>query len=94
METIGVGALCTILGIVFTALAYGRDKAKDLKKNAKEDAELKAKLDYISMGVDNIRIDMKTQQRDIQELKERVSIAEQSLKSVHKRVDSIEEEIR
>ena len=94
METIGVGALCTILGIVFTALAYSRDKAKDLKKDAKEDAELKAKLDYISMGVDNIRIDMKTQQRDIQELKERVSIAEQSLKSVHKRVDSIEEEIR
>lgn len=94
VESIGINLLCTILGITFTALAFNRSRDKDLKKDARENAELKAKLDYISKGVDDIRIDMKTQQRDIQELKERVSIAEQSLRSVHKRIDILEGEKR
>ena len=56
----------------------------------REEAETKTKLEYISKGVDDIRIDIRTQQRDIHELKERVIKNEASVKSAHKRIDDME----
>ena len=90
MEDISITLVCSLLGAVIGYVTFNRNRDKDIKKDTKEEAETKAKLDYISKGVDDIRIDFKTQQRDIQELKERVIKNEASVKSAHKRIDDIE----
>lgn len=92
MENISIALICTVLGVTVSYLSFQRNKGNDIKLNTKEEAETRAKLDYISKGVDDIRIDIKSQQRDIQSLKERVVKCEESTKSAHKRIDSLEEE--
>ena len=93
MENISIQVLCTIGGFVVALITLQRKSNKDISADTKEEAETKAKLDYISKGVDDIRIDIKAQQRDIQELKERVIKNEASLKSAHKRIDNIEGDV-
>lgn len=93
MENISIQVLCTIGGFVVALITLQRKSNKDIRADTREEAETKAKLDYISKGVDDIRIDIKAQQRDIQELKERVIKNEASLKSAHKRIDNIEGDV-
>ena len=93
MENISIQVLCTIGGFVVALITLQRKSNKDISADTKEEAETKAKLDYISKGVDDIRIDIKAQQRDIQELKERVIKNEASLKSAHKRIDNLEGDV-
>jgi peptidoglycan hydrolase CwlO-like protein len=93
MENISVSVLCTIGGFIVALITLQRKSNKDIRADTREEAETKAKLDYISKGVDDIRIDIKAQQRDIQELKERVIKNEASLKSAHKRIDNLEGDV-
>lgn len=92
MDNITVGLLCTILGAILSYLTFQKNNKKDIRADTREEAETKTKLDYISKGVDDIKIDFKVQQRDMQELKERVIKNEESVKSAHKRIDGIEGE--
>ena len=91
MQDISITLICSLLGAAIGYLTFSRNRDKDIKKDTKEEAETKAKLDYISKGVDDIKIDFKVQQREMQELKERVIKNEASIKSAHKRIDGIEE---
>lgn len=91
METISIALACTVIGSFISYLTFQRNRTNDIRADTREEAETRTKLDYISKGVDDIRIDIRTQQRDLQELKERVIKTESSLKSAHKRLDEIEE---
>lgn len=90
METISIALVCTVIGAVISYATFQRNKGNDIRADTREEAETKAKLDYISKGVDDIKIDFRVQQRDIQELKERVIKNEASIKSAHKRIDDVE----
>lgn len=90
METISIALMCTILGAVIGVATFSRNRDKDIKKDAQEDAETKAKLDYISRGVDDIKLDNKQRDREFLKVNERLTIVEQSAKSAHKRIDDIE----
>lgn len=92
METISIALVCTVVGAIISYATFQRNRGRDIRADTREEADTKAKLDYISKGVDDIRIDIKAQQRDIQELKERVVRNEESVKSAHKRIDGLEEE--
>ena len=91
MENVSIALACTLLGAILSILTFQRNKGRDIRADTKEEAETRTKLDYISKGVDDIRIDIKTQQRDIQELKEKVIRVEESTKSAHKRINDLEE---
>ncbi|MDU4890949.1 MAG: hypothetical protein E6344_18390 [Clostridium sp.] len=90
MENISVGVICTLLGAILSYLSFQRNKGHDIRADTREEAETRTKLDYISKGVDDIRLDIKSQQREMQELKERVIKNEESTKSAHKRIDGLE----
>lgn len=92
METISIALICTILGVTISYLTFQRNKDNAIRAETKEDAETKAKLDYISKGVDDIRLDIKSQDRKIEDLKERVTRVEESAKQAHKRINDIKEE--
>lgn len=90
METISIALACTVIGAVISYATFQRNRGNDIRADTREEAETKTKLEYISKGVDDIRIDIRTQQRDIHELKERVIKNEASVKSAHKRIDDME----
>lgn len=95
MEYIAIiGFGCTVLGAGIGYLGYRRNYNNDLKKDSMSNASgqsiIATKLDYIGKGVDDIRLDIKAQDRRINELNEKVIKVEESTKSAHKRIDTIE----
>lgn len=93
METISVALICTVLGVAISYLTFQRSKSNDIRAETREDAETKAKLDYISKGVDDIRIDNKARDRQIQELAKDMIEVKQSAKSAHHRIDGLENKV-
>lgn len=91
--TIEIGVLIGILGLVISYQAYQLNKTKSIKTDTQESAELKAELGYIRKGVDDIRIDLKANEKNIAHLGERVTRVEESSKQAHKRIDHIEKEM-
>lgn len=71
-------------------LTYQLNKSKEVKTDSQESAELRAELGYIRRGVDDIKIDIKASDKQIQALGERVTRVEESNKSLHKRIDALE----
>lgn len=91
METFSVAIACSLMGATLSYLTFQKNNRRDLRAETREEVETRTKLDYISKGVDDIRIDIKAHQRDIQELKERLIVAEGSVKRAHERIDVLEE---
>jgi len=81
---------------VFFAIYMGnsnlkRNNASDIKKDAAETATINVKLDTINKGVEDIRIEQKSTNKDIRDLNERMIIVEQSTKLAHYRLDEMSE---
>lgn len=90
METISIALACTVIGAVISYSTFQRNKGRDIRADTREEAETRAKLDYIATAVDEIRLDNKARDREVTELKERVIRNEESTKSAHKRIDEME----
>lgn len=88
--TVEIGIVVAVLGLVISYQAYQLNKTKDVKTDTQESAELKAELGYIRKGVDDIRIDLKANERQMIALGERVTRVEESAKQAHRRIDSLE----
>ena len=93
-----IGAICTVLGTVIGYKTFKKTSIKDTKDEVKEDTESSTKfamqLEYISRGVDDIKLDIKAQDRRISEVVERVAKVEESTKSAHHRIDDLEGKIK
>jgi hypothetical protein len=85
-----LGAAGAVFGIIMGYQNGKKADAKDIKADATGDAELRADIKYIARGVEDIRVDMKAQEKRQGELSERVTRVEESTKSAHKRLDTIE----
>lgn len=88
-----LGTFCTLLSILIAFLTFRYSKEKDTKDEtiteAKGEAFVNFKLDYISKGVDDIRLEQRQQGNDIKHLTERMIKAEESLKQAHKRISEV-----
>lgn len=82
-------ALCALL---FTAMSFRRTQNKDTSADATERATMSADLRYIRQSIDEIKLENKSIQKDIEELKTRVVVIEQSTKRAHERLDDIKNE--
>ena len=90
--SIELGVLVAICGLVISYLAYQFNRTKEVKSDSRQDAEVKAALGYISKGVDDIRIDLKANEKQLAQVTERVTRVEESSKQAHKRLDNMEKE--
>ncbi|XZI53218.1 hypothetical protein ACSXD3_18055 (plasmid) [Clostridium perfringens] len=86
-----VGLVGTVSGIYFGFWKAKKDEQKTLKEDTVQDTVVATKLDYISKGVDDIRLDIKAQDKRISDVVERLIKVEESTKSAHHRIDSLEE---
>lgn len=91
MYNVEIGIACTLLGAILSFLTFRKTETKEVKEDGTKDGEIKATLAYISKGVDDIRIDIKANEKRVIELSERVTRVEESTKSAHKRLDDLQE---
>lgn len=91
--TIEIGVLIAIASAVIGYFSYSLNRSKEIKSDGQQGAEMKAKLEYISKGVDDIRIDQKASERQMVSFGERITRVEESAKQAHKRLDNVEKEI-
>ena len=70
METISIALACTVIGAVISYATFQRNRRHDIRADTREEAQTRAKLDYIATAVDEIRLDNKARDREVTELKE------------------------
>lgn len=85
-----ITVICTIVGAIVGYMSYQKKNQKDIETDASQKTVVATKLDYISKGVDDIRLDIKAQDTKISNVIERLIKVEESTKSAHHRLDTFE----
>lgn len=85
-----IGAGGTILGIVFSYIAFFRNSKKDSKKAGEEAGTMLSELGYIKANTDEIKSEQKEQRKTNLEVVTRLTAVEASAKQAHKRLDTME----
>ena len=57
METISIALVCTIVGAIISYATFQRNRGHDIRADTRKEADTKAKLDYVSRGVDDIKLE-------------------------------------
>lgn len=91
MET---GVIISLVAVLISAvglLITGRkDTREDAAGTARLGAKLEAKLDSISSGVEDIRVETRTVRSRVDGLAERLSAVERDCKNAHHRLDQLQ----
>ena len=86
---IPIGLSCVMAIVAIITLA--RNTKKDTSSEAESRAALSANVKYIRESIDEIKVDNKSIQKDVGDLKVKVVEIEQSVKSAHKRLDDMKQ---
>lgn len=87
-------SVISVLFAIYTGISnLKRNNVSDIKKDAAETATINVKLDTINKGVEDIRIEQKSTNKDIRDLNERMIIVEQSTKLAHYKIDEMLEKV-
>lgn len=86
----------TILALLISAAALWRNIKGDSKKDGAQISEVLVKMELVQSDLKEIKADFKSELKgvksDMENLKDRVTIVEQSAKSAHKRIDGLHHE--
>jgi len=88
IETI-ISLVIALAALIFTALSFRRTANQDNQATATERATMTADIRYIRGSIDEIKLENRSIQKDMSELKTKVVEIEQSTKSAHKRLDDL-----
>jgi len=77
------------LAVLVSLAALFLSSRKETRQDAAGSARLEAKLDSISGGVEDIRVEIRTMRGRIDGLAERMASVEASCKSAHHRLDTL-----
>ena len=83
-------ALSCVMAIV-AIITLAKNTKKDSDKEIEQRAIMTADLKYIRDGLDTIKVDNRTIQHDVGDLKVKVIEIDQSVKSAHKRLDDMQQ---
>lgn len=87
-----ISAAAAISGIILGWLGRSRTVRQDTVDEASQDARLRADMEYIKRGIDDVRLEQRAQGQRFDALAERVTRVEESAKQAHKRIDRLEAE--
>lgn len=82
-------ALSCVMAIV-AIITLAKNGKKETRAEAIQMASMTADIKYIRNSVDDIKVENKSMQRDVGDLKVKVVEIEQSVKSAHKRLDDLQ----
>jgi len=89
-----ISAIGVIVAIFMSIKGNKREDSKETSLTTEKLTRISATLDSVRDSVDEIRIEFKTQQKQINDMSERVARVEESDKAAHRRIDSIERGIK
>lgn len=81
-----IAAVAAISGIVLGWLG----RSRTIREDGAEDGELRASVEYIARGVDDLRVEIRSQGQRYDLLAERVTRVEESAKQAHHRINRLE----
>lgn len=84
-----LSAVSVCVAVVVAATNIKRSNAHDSHREASDLTTLIVKLENINEGINEIKSEMRNMKNDIQDLRDRLIIVEQSVKSAHHRIDTI-----
>jgi septal ring factor EnvC (AmiA/AmiB activator) len=92
--TIELAVLLSIVSVAFSVY-FGlknnrRSDTKDIEDRVRQDTIINTKLDSISQTMQDIKADIASMHNEINSHNDRLIIVEQSVKSAHHRLDTIE----
>lgn len=91
--TVEVALLISLVSVGFAVYSGIANLKRNGKKDTAEDAAqlttVIVKLENINTGITEIKAEMKNVKSDVQELRDRLIVVEQSTKSAHKRLDGL-----
>lgn len=90
--TILLSVISVCISAVFGYATFSRNKSTDTKKDASDMTTVIVKLENISTGISEIKLDIKDVKNEVKELRERVAKVESSTKSAHNRIDEIKKD--
>lgn len=90
MENISIAVLCSLVSIVISYLTFTRNSTKDVRSEAAQSVELKSRLEYISRGIDDIKLENRIRDDQIKTLNEKVIILDNTVTTIVKRMDRID----
>lgn len=85
-----VGSFMTLISIAIAFLTFYFNRKKDSGADGEWRGELRADLQHIKSGVDDLRKDNDQIKEDVKILRERTAVNERDIKSAHRRIDSLE----
>lgn len=88
METISIALICTILSVIISYLTFRKNNKKEIESETTERIEMKIKLDYISKGIDDIKLNDKVRDDNLKKMEQRLIIVEEEIKTIFKRINS------
>lgn len=80
----------TLCAIIFSGLSAKRTSAKDTRAEAMSTARIEEKLDTANHGIEDVRIEMRAQGKQLSDHATRIARCEESCKSAHHRIDRLE----
>ncbi len=86
-----IGVMAALSGIALGWSARTKETKRELKKDTEMDTELRTGMEYLKRGVDDIRIEQRTQGQRLDIVGERLTRVEESSKQAHKRIDRMEQ---
>ncbi len=88
------GTILSLLSLIVAALVgftnIKRNQHADNRQATAEMTTVIVKLDMINTSVTEIKADVRNQRAELQQLRDKVIAVEQSVKSAHRRLDTIE----
>lgn len=85
-----VSVLAALSGIVLGWLG----RSRTVRQDGEQDGELRASVEYIARGVDDLRVEIRSQGQRYDMLAERLTRVEESAKQAHKRIDRLEGDVK
>lgn len=82
--------ILSAVAVLLSLAALLLNSRKETRQDAAGTARLEAKLDSISSGVEDIRVETRSMRSRMDGLAERVSAVESSVKSAHHRLDQLQ----
>ena len=101
MERAYISIFGTVAGVLFGYLGYRRGQRdewnrqkNEYKKEGAEEGTLRADIEYIKRRSDDMLLEQKETNKNINVLSERLTRVEESAKSAHQRIDKFTEDCK
>ena len=88
--TVWIPIVLSCVMAIIAIITLAKNTKKDTEKEAEQRASMTSDMKYIRSSVDEIRLDNKSIQKDVGDLKLKVVEIETGLKAAHQRLDDMQ----